>query len=118
MHNKLRIIFFGAVLLSALLFSSGMALPAYAATSSSATVSASSTVSMNGDAHAVTVPQSYRDYQRGFRAGYNAAVSVCRASRHRPAHLRHRRRESDYEAGFVDGYNFALDNDRACRRLR
>jgi hypothetical protein len=118
MHNKLRIILFGAVLLSALLFSSGMALPAYAATSSSATVSATSTVSMNGDAHAVTVPQRRGDYDRGLRDGYRAAVNICRASRRRPPHLRHRRRESDYEAGFVDGYNFALDNDRACRRLR
>ena len=113
MYNKLRsIILFGALFLSAFVFSS---LPAFAAASSSATASQTSTVSRSVAVHAVTVPQTRRDYVRGFHDGQRIAVRACRDSRHTPKHLHHKRRESDYLRGLVDGYNFALDHDRACR---
>ena len=115
MYNKLRIILFGALFLSTLVFSS---LPAFAATSSRATASQIATVSKSVTVHTVTVPQSRRDYDRGFRDGQRFAVYACRNSRHHPWHLQHRRHESDYQRGFVNGYNFTLDYSRACERGR
>lgn len=115
MQNKLRIILFGVAFLSALVFSSGMALPASAA---SATASQTSTVSKSVVVHTATLPQARGDYQQGFRDGFRDRDRFCRAERgrHHHQHRFHRRGERDFERGFVDGFNFAEDHDRFCRR--
>lgn len=114
MRNKLRVTFFGALLFSAVvLFFSVTALPASAATSSSTTAAHSTTVSKSLDVQTSAVPQSRRDYDRGFRDGRFAVDRDCRRVRH--SFRGHGRRESDYARGFVDGFNFAVGHDRFCR---
>ncbi len=120
MQNKLRIILFGVSFLSAIVFSSGMALPASAATSSSATPAQVSNVAKSLGAHAVALPLSRNDYFRGFRNGERDSDRYCRGEggyhrHHHHPYRRHRRREDDYTRGYIDGWDYGQYHDRDCR---
>ena len=115
MQNKLRILLFGTLFLCALAFFSSRDLPVSAAASTSANPSQTSIVSKSADVHVVTIVQSQRDYERGFRQGYRDAVSDCRSAHHHRREYRHHHGEDDYARGYADGYSRAERYDRACR---
>ncbi|GHO51700.1 hypothetical protein [Ktedonobacter robiniae] len=96
MHNKLRVILFGALLLSAFAFSLvGTTLPAF---------------SQSLGRSQVTIPQPRTPYMNGYRMGYRDAVTDCETS---PGYG-HAYRPTPKEEGYMDGYNYARANDPSC----
>ncbi len=96
MHNKLRIVLFGVMLLSALVFSVSTATDATAAVFDNSTSSSGSSICMP-----LSGSSSYwRDFQQGFCDGYHNGLVECQEHRAYGSI-----RIIGYDQGFRDGYN-------------
>lgn len=99
MHNKLRVILFGALLLSAFAFSLvGTTLPAFSQSLGRSQVNLSQ-------------QRPRTPYMKGYRMGYRDAVTDCETQ---PGYGGRPYRPTPKEEGYMDGYNYARANDPAC----
>lgn len=110
MHNKRRIILYGALFLCALMFSLSMVPPAFAATVTSDTSSHAATASKSLGVSMFALPQPRTPYMQGYRQGYRDAVTDCNTSAYGARPYRPTAREE----GYMEGYNYARANDPDC----